>query len=439
MNIAIIGTGYIGLVTGVCLAYIGHDVVCVDNDLQKIEQLRNGIIPIFEPGLAQMLAHVLDTNRLRFATDVVAATRTSDCVMIAVGTPTADDGASSDLTNIYNVARQIAEGIDCFKTIIVKSTVPTGTGTDLKRVIKMANAKADFAMASNPEFLKEGAAIADFMNPDRIVIGADDPRAHAMLANLYRYFKDRNFKFLNTSIETAELIKFASNAFLATKIAFINEIAELCEASGASIADVAAGMGLDDRIGPKFLKSGPGFGGSCLPKDIRALSALAKIHKQDLRITAAVIASNEWTKQRMIEKIRTLANGNLRGQILTIFGVTFKPETDDMREAPSLTIIPGLLAEGALIRVVDPEGRKHGEALLPGVSWHLDPMQAAQGSDMIVVLTEWQQFKTLDLQQLASSMRRAVIADLRNIYSAEQLHAAGFAQVDHVGVTHRQP
>jgi UDPglucose 6-dehydrogenase len=436
LKIAIIGTGYIGLVTGVCLAHIGHTVICVDNNPEKIAQLRKGHIPIFEPGLEQLMAAVISEGRLTFSSDGVEAARQSDCIMLAVGTPTAEDGVSSDLTHVFNAARNIAGALTSYKTIVVKSTVPVGTGAGLERAIMDVNPTAEFDMASNPEFLKEGAAIADFMTPDRIVIGTQSPRALEMMQRMYTYFSDRNFTFLNTSIETAELIKFASNAFLATKIAFINEMAELCEVTGADVKDVARGMGLDDRIGPKFLQSGPGFGGSCFPKDIRALSALAKSHQVQLRITDAVIGSNAATQGRMVDKIIALAGGDVAGKTLTVFGVTFKPDTDDMREAPSLTILPALMARGAVVRVVDPEGRKHGEALLPCVVWFEDGIEAAANSDMVVVLTEWQVFKTIDLKQLAQGMRRPVIADLRNIYMAEDLMQAGFVGLAQVGVTH---
>jgi UDPglucose 6-dehydrogenase len=433
MTIAIIGTGYIGLVSGVCLAHIGHTVTCVDNNAAKLKTLRDGIIPIYEPGLEILLHEVVGKNLISFTDDVAEATRQNDFVMIAVGTPTDDEGETTDLSYVLEAARQIAMGIERFKVVIVKSTVPAGTCQRVDEIIRHTNPKAEFAVVSNPEFLREGAAVVDFMNPDRIVIGTESERARTMMFELYRYFETRNFKFLVTSLASAELIKFASNAFLATKIAFINEVAELCEKTGARVADVAKGMGLDERIGPKFLQSGPGFGGSCFPKDLRGLAASAKTKDVTLHITNSVIASNTHTKNRMVDKIVALAGGSVRDQVLTIFGVTFKPDTDDMREAPALTIIPALQAQGAKVHVVDPQGRKDGEALLGNVDWFEDPYRATENADMIVVLTEWQQFRQLDLTRLAKSMHRPTLADLRNVYSDEDLRSAGFTSFCRVG------
>jgi UDPglucose 6-dehydrogenase len=433
MKVAVIGTGYIGLVSGVCLAKLGHTVTCVDNNVEKINSLLAGDVPIYEPGLAELIEEVRAAGQLRFSTDTRSATLASDVVMIAVGTPTDALGVSSDLSYVFGAARDITEGLNGFKVVIVKSTVPAGTGRRVEAEIRSIKAGADFEVVSNPEFLREGAAIFDFMNPDRIVIGTSSPRARAMMSDLYSHFADRNITIVHTNIESAEVIKFASNSFLATKIAFINEMAELCEKIGANVQDVSRAMGLDDRIGPRFLNAGPGFGGSCFPKDNRALTAMARAVGVQLRITESVVDSNEHAKIRAIKKIAELVNGNLRGVKIVVFGVTFKPDTDDMREAPSLTIIPELLQAGAVVTVVDPEGRKHGEKLLPHVSWDLDPYKAALGADMIVVLTEWRMFRTIDLAVLAAGMKQAVIADLRNIYSPDALTAAGFHRCYHVG------
>jgi UDPglucose 6-dehydrogenase len=433
MKIAVIGTGYIGLVSGVCLAKLGHSVVCVDNNIEKIKALQAGEVPIFEPGLADLMRDVSASGLLHFSTDTQAATRASDAVMIAVGTPTDASGQSSDLSFVFAAARDLAAGIDGYKVIIVKSTVPTGSGRQIEQEIKKANPAADFDVVSNPEFLREGVAIFDFMNPDRIVIGTKSLRASAVMRKMYARFIGSNVALLETGLESAELIKFASNGFLATKIAFINEMAELCEATGADVQDVARGMGFDDRIGPKFLNAGPGFGGSCFPKDNRALSGMARTLDVSLRITDAVIASNDHVKQRAALKIAELAGGTIDGLNIVVFGVTFKPDTDDMREASALTIIPHLIARGATITVVDPEGRKHGEALLPDVRWEVDPYVAAQDADMIVVLTEWSMFKTLDLAALKANMKQDMLADLRNIYTPEALAKAGFRRYYHIG------
>lgn len=433
MKIAVIGTGYIGLVSGVCLAKLGHHVTCVDNNGAKITALEAGEVPIFEPGLASLMAEVAASGRLHFSTDTQRATRSSDAVMIAVGTPTDASGQSSDLSFVFAAAREIAAGIDGYKVIVVKSTVPAGTGRRVEREIKKANPDAEFDVVSNPEFLREGAAIFDFMNPDRIVVGTTSLRARAVMGDMYAKFIADDVTLLQTGLESSELIKFASNGFLATKIAFINEMAELCEATGANVHDVALGMGFDNRIGPKFLNAGPGFGGSCFPKDNRALSGMARALNVPLQITEAVIASNDHVKSRAARKIVELAGGAVEGLSIVIFGVTFKPDTDDMREASALTIIPHLVAAGAKITVVDPEGRKHGEALLPGVMWELDPYVAAKHADMIVVLTEWSMFKPLDLDALRAVMKQGLLADLRNIYAPETLAKAGFLRYYQIG------
>ncbi len=433
MKIAVIGSGYIGLVTGVCLTKIGHEVICVDKDATKIAGLRRGEVPIFEPDLVDLMMTAVNEGRLTFTTDTAAATRQSDAIMIAVGTPTASNGTSTDLSYVFAAASEIAAGADSFKVIIVKSTVPPGTTRRILDLVQSSYPGCDIEVASNPEFLREGSAIFDFMNPSRIVIGAETPRARAVLDRIYTHFTQQPCEMVHTGFESAELIKFASNGFLATKVAFINEVAELCEKTGANVRDVARGMGLDERIGPKFLNAGPGFGGSCFPKDLRAMVAIGKAAGARQLITEAAISANEHAKRRMVENIVALAGGSIAGLKLAIFGVTFKPDTDDMREAPALDILPALAASGASLRVVDPEGQHHGAALLPMVSWLEDPYTAAEGAHMIVVLTEWAAFRELDLSRLAHKMAKPAIADLRNIYSLEALKKANFVKLYQVG------
>lgn len=434
MKIAVIGTGYIGLVSGICLANIGHEVICVDNNEAKVLQLKAGDIPIYEPGLADLLSEVRLDHRLSFTTDTVAATRKCDVIFIAVGTPTSADGATSDLSHVFAVAAQTAKGFDTYKVVVIKSTVPVGTGKRVRDAIAAAAPGAEFDVVSNPEFLREGAAVFDFMNPDRIVVGAPSARARAMLDEIYQPLTARGHFMLHTSAESAELIKFASNGFLATKIAFINEMAHLCEKTGADVHEVARGMGLDERIGPRFLNAGPGYGGSCFPKDTRALAALGRAAGAALPITEAVVESNEAVKRRMVDIIVRLCGGSVMDKKLAVFGVTFKAETDDMREAPALTILPELQALGARISVSDPQGQKHGEALLPGIAWIEDPYQCATDADAIVVLTEWQHFRALNLARLAGVMREPLLADLRNIYDVHDLKAAGFKKTAHIGM-----
>jgi UDPglucose 6-dehydrogenase len=433
MNVAVIGTGYVGLVTGLCLAKIGHNVTCVDQDQNKIEALRNGEVPIFEAGLADVMAEVTAANRLHFTTDTAEAVAASDAVVIAVGTPAGADGHASDVSHVLAAARQVAESLQGFTAIIIKSTVPVGTSRKIAEIIHVAAPAADVEVICNPEFLREGAAIFDFMNPDRIIIGARSARGRDVMNQLYAPFIARNIAVLHTEPESAEMTKLASNTLLATKIAFINEIAALCDKTGADVADVARGMGLDHRIGAKFLQAGPGFGGSCFPKDMRALAAMARALDMSLPITEALIVSNENTKQRMIAKIHDVAGGDVRGLTLAIFGVTFKPETDDMREAPALTILPPLIKSGATLHIADPQGRRHGEALFDGARWFDDAYAAAANADVIVVMTEWQLFQGLDLAQLARSMKTPHMADLRNIYAPGALRQAGFTRFCQVG------
>ena len=433
MKIAMIGTGYVGLVSGVCLSDFGHDVVCVDKDAGKIARLEAGEIPIYEPGLDAVMARNVAAGQLRFTTDLSAAVDGADAVFIAVGTPTRRGDGHADLTYVMAAAEEIARALTGYAVVVTKSTVPVGTNRKLAEVIRRARPEAEFDVASNPEFLREGAAVEDFMKPDRVVVGVESARAQAVMGDIYRPLYLRDFPVVYTDLESAEMIKYAANAFLATKVSFINEIAALCERVGADVKAVARGMGLDGRIGAKFLHAGPGFGGSCFPKDISALARIGQEHGAPQRITETVITVNDLTRRRMIDKVLDLCGGAVNGLTIAVLGVTFKPGTDDMREAPSLTVVPALVGRGARVRVVDPHGRKEGEALLPGVSWETDPYQAATGADCLVILTEWNQFRALDLRRLAGAMRSPRLADLRNVYDRADALAAGFQAYDGVG------
>ena len=428
-----IGTGYVGLVSGVCFSDFGHHVVCVDKAVEKIEKLNRGEVPIYEPGLEDVMARNVAAGRLSFTTDIAAAVDGADAVFIAVGTPTRRGDGHADLTYVMAAAEDVAKALTGYAVIVTKSTVPVGTNRKVKQVVAEANPSAGFDVASNPEFLREGAAIEDFMKPDRVVVGIESERAAKVMADIYRPLYLRDFPILATDLESAEMIKYAANAFLATKISFINEMAALCERSGADVKEVARGMGLDGRIGNKFLHAGPGYGGSCFPKDTSALARIGQEHAVPQTIVEAVIRVNDAVKLRMIEKLRDLCDDGFNGKTVAVLGVTFKPNTDDMRDAPSLTIIPALLGGGAKVRVVDPQGRREGEVLLPNVSWHDDPYEAAQGADLLVILTEWNEFRALDLTRLAQNMSQARMADLRNIYSAEDVRDAGFAAYVGVG------
>src|SRR6056297_2349722 len=433
MKIAMIGTGYVGLVSGVCFSDFGHDVVCVDKDPSKIEKLNQGNVPIFEPGLEQLMAKNVDAGRLSFTVDLKAAIDEAEAVFIAVGTPTRRGDGHADLTYVMAAAEEIAKAADHYVVIITKSTVPVGTNRQVKQVVKKANPDLDFDVASNPEFLREGAAIDDFIKPDRVVVGIQTERAAEVMAEIYRPLYLRDFPILTTDLESAEMIKYAANAFLATKITFINEIAALCEQVGADVKEVSKGIGYDKRIGNKFLHAGPGYGGSCFPKDTSALARIGQEHGVPMRITESVMAVNDATKRRMIDKVIDLCEGSVNGKTIAVLGVTFKPNTDDMRDAPSLTIVPALVGGGAKVRVVDPQGRREGEALLPGVVWFDDPYGAAKEADAVVILTEWNEFRALDLVRLRQGMTSPLMADLRNIYSPEDAHAAGFEAYDSVG------
>jgi UDPglucose 6-dehydrogenase len=433
MKIAMIGTGYVGLVSGVCFSNFGHEVVCVDKDQAKIARLRAGEVPIFEPGLDELLATNTSAGRLTFTTDLKTAVSGADAVFIAVGTPTRRGDGHADLTYVYAAAEEIAASLTDYTVVVTKSTVPLGTNREVRKIIRKANPKADFDVASNPEFLREGAAIDDFMHPDRVIVGAESDRARDIMGEIYRPLFLRDFPIVYTDLESAEMIKYAANAFLATKITFINEIAALCEKVGADIKDVAKGIGLDGRIGMKFLHAGPGYGGSCFPKDTTALARIGQDHATPMAITETVIKVNDQIKRRMIDKIMDLCDGTLNGKTIAILGVTFKPDTDDMREAPSLTIVPALIGAGAKIRVVDPQGEREGKALLPGVTWFPDPYAAAEKADAIVILTEWNEFRALDLKLLAKKSRSARLADLRNIYSFKDAKKAGFSHYISIG------
>ncbi|PPB80546.1 UDPglucose 6-dehydrogenase [Albidovulum inexpectatum] len=433
MKIAMIGTGYVGLVTGVCLSDFGHEVVCVDKDPAKIDKLARGEVPIYEPGLDVLMARNVAAGRLSFTRDLQSAVDGADAVFIAVGTPSRRGDGHADLTYVMQAAEDIAHALTGYAVVVTKSTVPVGTNAVVREVIARANPNADFDVASNPEFLREGAAIDDFMRPDRVVVGVTSDRARKIMGEIYRPLFLRDFPILYTDLETAELIKYAANAFLATKITFINEIAQLCERVGADVKQVAKGIGLDGRIGPKFLHAGPGFGGSCFPKDTRALARIGQDHASPLQIVETVIKVNDEVKRRMVDKIMDLCDGSVNGKTIAVLGVTFKPNTDDMREAPSLTIVPALVGNGARVRVVDPQGRREGEALLPGVTWMEDAYQAARDADAVVILTEWNEFRALDLPRLAGVMRKARMADLRNVYAPQAVREAGFEAYTGVG------
>jgi UDPglucose 6-dehydrogenase len=426
MRIAMIGTGYVGLVSGVCFSDFGHEVVCVDKDPRKIETLRAGRVPIYEPGLDALMAKNVEAGRLSFTGDLKEAVDGAEAVFIAVGTPTRRGDGHADLTYVYAAAEEIAGALTGYAVVVTKSTVPVGTNLRVRDIIRETAPQAEFDVASNPEFLREGAAIDDFMRPDRVVVGIESERAAEVMADIYRPLYLRDFPVVTTDIASAEMIKYAANAFLATKITFINEIALLCERVGADVKEVAKGIGLDGRIGNKFLHAGPGYGGSCFPKDTSALARIGQDHAVPMRIVEAVIAVNDAVKRRMIDKILDFCDGSVNGKTILVLGVTFKPNTDDMRDAPALTIVPALVGGGARIRVVDPQGRREGEHLLPGVTWADDPYEGAEGAHAVVLLTEWNEFRALDLKRLKAPMAGDAMVDLRNVYVPEDARAAGF-------------
>lgn len=429
MQLTMIGTGYVGLVSGVCFSDFGHDVTCVDKLPAKIEALNNGDVPIYEPGLQDMMAKNVANKRLNFSLDIETAVGNAEAVFIAVGTPTRRGDGHADLTYVYAAAREIARSLKGYTVIVTKSTVPVGTNREVARVIREENPDADFDVSSNPEFLREGAAIEDFMRPDRVVVGIENDRARAVMAKIYRPLALREAPIVYTDLESAEMIKYAANAFLATKITFINEIANLCEKVGADIQSVSKGMGMDQRIGSKFLHAGPGYGGSCFPKDTKALARIGQEHASPVKIVEQVIDINEDRKRQMTDRIMYLCGDKVAGKKIAVLGVTFKPNTDDMRDSPSLTIVPALVGAGAQVHVVDPQGRKEGEELLPAVTWVKDAYTAVQGADAVVVLTEWNEFRALDLVKMSGLMNDTKMADLRNIYDPAEARAAGFEYV----------
>lgn len=422
-----IGAGYVGLVSGACFSEFGATVTCIDVDEAKVESLSQGKIPIYEPGLEQLVAKNVEAGRLQFSTDLQAAVPQADIIFIAVGTPTRRGDGHADLRYVYEAAKGIASLLSGYTVIVNKSTVPVGTARQVQRIIKEHNADADFDIASNPEFLREGAAIGDFMRPDRVILGLESSRAEEALRELYRPLNLIEAPILIMELESAELTKYASNAFLATKISFINEISTLCESVGADVHAVAKGMGLDGRIGRKFLHAGPGYGGSCFPKDTTALIRIAQEHDVSLRIVEAVVDVNHAQKARMVKKIKSAMDNDVAGKTIAILGLTFKPETDDMRESPSVAIIPPLLDKGAIIKVHDPKGMAQARLELPdAVQYCEGPYTAADGADAIVLLTEWNQYRSLDLQRLQASMAGNCFVDLRNVYSPERMQQLGF-------------
>ncbi len=429
MRIAMIGAGYVGLVSGACFSEFGVDVVCVDKDKNRIDRLRRGEMPIYEPGLEDLVSRNAADGRLTFDTDTAAAVRDADAVFIAVGTPSRRGDGHADLSYVHSAAREIAKALSGYTVIVTKSTVPVGTGREVARIIRETRPEADFDIASNPEFLREGAAINDFMRPDRVVVGVDSERAREVLSSIYRPLFLIETPVLFTSLETAELIKYACNGFLATKITFINEMADLCEKVGADVHDVARGIGLDGRIGRKFLHPGPGFGGSCFPKDTLALSRTATEFGAPTRIVETVIEVNEARKRRMADKIVAACGGSVDGKTVGILGLTFKPNTDDMRESPSLTIVPMLQAAGATIRAFDPVGMAEAKRLLDDVVWCEDAYDAAEGADALVIITEWNAFRALDLARIKSIMSTPLLVDLRNVYEPDDVARAGFEYV----------
>jgi UDPglucose 6-dehydrogenase len=429
MHIAMIGTGYVGLVSGACLADFGHNVTCVDQDRDKIAALNRGDVPIFEPGLNDLIANNRRGGRLAFSLELRPAVAAAEAVFIAVGTPSRRGDGHADLSYVYSAAREIAAALDGFTVLITKSTVPVGTGDEVARIVRETRPDADVAVVSNPEFLREGAGIQDFKHPDRIVVGADDERARKLMAEIYRPLYLNKAPILYTTRRTAELIKYAANAFLATKITFINEMADLAEEVGADVQDVARGIGLDNRIGSKFLHAGPGFGGSCFPKDTRALLKTAQDHAVSLRVVEAVIAANDVRKRAMARKVSAVFGGSLRGKTIAVLGLTFKPMTDDMREAPSIPLVTALQDMGAVVRAFDPAGMEQAKAILPDIIYCDGPYSCADGADGLVVVTEWEQFRALDFDRLKRHMACPVLIDLRNIYPHDEVERYGFLYV----------
>ena len=430
MKVAMIGAGYVGLVSGACFADFGHQVVCIDTNAAKIEALNRGEIPIYEPGLDVLVNGNRFAGRLSFTTEIAEGVADADAVFIAVGTPTRRGDGHADLSYVYAAAEDIARAMTGYTVIVTKSTVPVGTADEVERIIRRVRPDGDFSVASNPEFLREGAAIDDFKRPDRVVVGAEDERAKEVMRKLYRPLYLNETPILFTSRRTSELIKYAANAFLATKITFINEIADLCEKAGANVQDVSRGIGLDGRIGKKFLHAGPGYGGSCFPKDTLALVRTAQQFDAPVHIVETVVEVNTKRKQKMVDKVVKACGGSVEGKTIAVLGLTFKPETDDMRDAPSLDIVPGLIAKGANVRAHDPQGMKEAKHLLPEAVAYCDgPYAASQGADAVVIITEWNVYRALDLQRLKHSLKTPVLVDLRNIYDPAEVARQGFTYV----------
>ncbi|PDT79424.1 UDP-glucose/GDP-mannose dehydrogenase family protein [Bradyrhizobium sp. C9] len=426
MKIAMVGTGYVGLVSGACFADFGHQVVCVDKDAGKIEALKRGKIPIYETDLDKLVETNAAAGRLTFTTELAGAVGDADAVFIAVGTPSRRGDGHADLSYVYAAAKEIGAALKKFTVVVTKSTVPVGTGDEVERLIRETRPDADFAVASNPEFLREGAAIQDFRHPDRIVVGTEDDRAKRVMGEVYRPLYLNQAPILYTARRTAELIKYAANAFLATKITFINEIADLSEKVGANVQEVARGIGLDNRIGTKFLHAGAGYGGSCFPKDTRALFKTALDHDVQLKIVEATLTANDNRKRAMARKVANVLGGELRGKTIGVLGLTFKPDTDDMREAPSIPLINGLIDFGAKVRAYDPIGMEQARKELPEIEYSKDAYECARQADALVIVTEWRQFRALDLKRIKQEMKHPVVVDLRNIYRPDEMAAHGF-------------
>ena len=426
MNICMIGSGYVGLVSAVCFSEFGWTVNCVDKDAEKIDALRRGQIPIYEPGLEELLARNAEKGRIHFFTDLAAAARDCDLIFLAVGTPMRRGDGYADLSYVYQAVEELAPHLSGFAVITTKSTVPVGTSREIERRIRQLRPDADFAVCSNPEFLREGSAIQDFTHPDRVLVGVDDDRARKVMERVYEPLRLRNAPILFVSRESAELAKYAANAFLAMKISFINEVADLCDEVGANVQEVATAIGKDRRIGDKFLHPGPGYGGSCFPKDVASLIRAAREARSPITLIEQVEKVNTERKIAMVARIEQAAGGSVRDKTVAVLGVTFKPNTDDMRDAPSLVIVPLLAERGARIRAYDPQGRKQAEPLLPGIDWCASAVEAAKGADLAVVLTEWNEFRALDLRSLKAQMRGDILVDLRNVFRADYARQCGF-------------
>lgn len=427
MRVTMIGTGYVGLVSGACFADFGHDVVCVDKDREKIDKLKAGEIPIYEPGLEALVAENVKAGRLSFSLDVAAATAEADAVFIAVGTPSRRGDGFADLSYVHAAAAEIAEAMNGYTVVVTKSTVPVGTGAEVEEIIRKTRPDADFSVVSNPEFLREGAAIMDFKKPDRVVVGVEEERAQKVMRELYRPLYLNETPIVFTDRATSELIKYAANAFLATKITFINEMADICEKVGANVQEVARGIGLDGRIGSKFLHAGPGYGGSCFPKDTLALVRTAQVNEAPTKIIEAVVEINDARKRKMADRVIAACGGSLKDKTIAVLGLTFKPNTDDMRDAPSLDIIPALQKAGARIVAFDPAGAEEARELLSDVEYVDGPYPALEGADAVVIITEWDEFRALDINRVKSLLKAPLMIDLRNIYNPQEMAEAGIA------------